>query len=123
MSRPVLLAIDVPLADVLEALRPFAEMAEGRDKWPADKGCGTFPTVAQVRRARDVYRRLDVAAAPPVQGIGPEGVWINDGRDWVCSDDCMENIGAWGTNYDIGDDSGVPGPTICGYCGHQKEES
>lgn len=39
---------------VLEAaLRPFAEMADGRDAWSdATQTCGVFPTLAQVRAAR-----------------------------------------------------------------------
>jgi hypothetical protein len=54
---PRVLAAD--LAAALDALAPFARMADGRDAWKhEDEGCGVFPSLRVVRRAREVHDRL-----------------------------------------------------------------
>ena len=47
-----LAALRAENARLREALRPFAQMAEGLDEWPIDNGCGTFPSVRMIRKAR-----------------------------------------------------------------------
>ena len=46
--------------DLLAALKPFGEMADGKDDWhPETKGCAVFPSLAQVRAARAAVAKAE----------------------------------------------------------------
>jgi len=54
----ILVEVQEDVAFAIAALEPFAKMADGRDSWAPDAGCGTFPKVSDARRAREALRRL-----------------------------------------------------------------